>query len=145
MNFLGSLGRSVLLLSLGITSLLAQQVEVKRPKVVKSGPYANSEVVAHADYHTVVPKGCVLYVPDKFRSRAVVKPHGRFIIWPKFLQRNATWLHQYEVTLDQARGLSPIDPERMKRLKQTGKVVLAVYKRNPISVLPLKQKIREKK
>ncbi len=118
----------------------AQGSTFKRPKIAKSGPYVDSDILASSGFHTVVPRGAVLVVPQTHAKRKVAKPTGVFTIWPKFLRKNYGWIHKYEVTLDQASGKTPISDEKMESLKSMGKVVVAVYKNNPISVLPAKPK-----
>ena len=114
--------------------LSAQDSTFKRPKIAKSGPYVNSDILASSGYHTVVPRGAVIVVPETLAKHKVSEPTGVFTIWPNFLTKNYGWLYKYEVTLDQAKGKTKISPEKMEILRQTGKVVVAVYKNGPISM-----------
>lgn len=129
---------SIVMVSVSSPSLLAEGQTFTRPKIHKSGPYLNSDILVSSGFHTVVPKHAVLVVPDRLQQKKASKPSGRFIIWPKFLNKNYGWLYKQEVTLDQASGKTPLTEEKMEQLKSLGKVVVAVYKNNPISVLPPK-------
>ncbi len=139
-------GRTLPLLTIATVAILsilapvtsAQGPTFKRPKIAKSGPYVDSDILASSGFHTVVPRGAVLVVPERHAKRKISKPTGVFTIWPKFLRKNYGWIYKYEVTLDQASGKTPISAEKMESLKGMGKIVVAVYKNNPISVLPAK-------
>lgn len=133
---------SLLLCSVSIISLSsnlqAQSSTFKRPNIAKYGPYVNSDILTSDGLHTVVPKHAILFTPERLAHRKVAKPTGRFVIWPNFLSKNYGWIYKYEVTLDQASGKTPITEEQMLKIKSLGKVVVAVYKNGPISVLPPK-------
>lgn len=119
-------------------SVSAQEKKPFRPKIHRSDPYKSSDILVSSGYHTVVPKHAVLAVPERLKDRVPSKPNGKFIIWPKFLQKNFGWIHKHPVTWDQASGKTPITQEKMDHLRSLGKVVVAVYKNNPVSVLPSK-------
>lgn len=121
----------VLVYSLTISNTTA---EVQRPKIGGSGLYANSEVLISGGYHTVVPKGAVLAIPTNLKSKVSTKPSGDFLLWPKFLLKNHSWLLKKEITYAQASGENPINKTQMNMLTKSGKVVIAVMRNNPTSV-----------
>lgn len=112
----------------------------KRPTIANSNPYHNTDVLIDSKNHTILPKRCILFTPEKLATRVTTTRTKGFVVWPTFYLRNSSWIHTYEVTIEEAKGLKPIDSARIKRLQQLGKIIVAVYKRNPISVLPLKEK-----
>lgn len=112
--------------------------EFKRPKIAQSDPYHNTHILAIRGEHTIIPKGGALLIPDTLKEHIIEKPAGSFILWPTFYRKNFNWLHTFEVTLDQAKGLKPIEPAKLEALKRLNKIIVAVYRNNPISVLPPK-------
>lgn len=113
-------------------------------KVKEKNIYRTSDVLVSGGFHTVVPKRCVIFIPQNLTGKlALSKPGGTFIMWDKFLSKNHVWLHKMEVTFEEAVGERAIDKAKMKRVMQTGKVVIAVYKNRPVSMLPLKEKKEE--
>ncbi len=107
-----------------------------RPKIAKSDPYAISKILCYNGFHTLIPKQGVLFIPERFKERVLEsEAEGAFQVWPKFYRKNQGWIYTLNVTLDEAKGLKPIDSARMDQLKKLGKVVVTVYKHNPISML----------
>lgn len=129
-----SLGTFCIFACLSVIEGAHAEADSKRPSVAASGIYANSDILMSGGYHTVVPKGAVLAVPANLRSKVVKKPHGDFLIWPKFLAKNHYWLLKKEVSYAQASGAKPIEKFQMDMLQRSGKVVIAVMRNNPTSV-----------
>lgn len=119
---------------IGSLNLTAQEAEIKRPKIASTDIYERSDILVARNHHTLIPKGCALYVPDVHKSKFKDKAAGSFERLSVFYKANYSWLVTFEVTLDQAMGKAPIDETKLESLKRTGKVVIAVYQKNPISV-----------
>lgn len=137
--------QSILLIS-GLLALIPSAAltqtsgsKYQRPKIANPDPYANSDILVDKKTHTILPKHCILYIPKKLHAHSITSPQKNFTIWPKFYSQNTIWLHRLEVTLDQAKGLKPINPEKLEKIKQLGKIIVAVRHQNPISVLPPRQ------
>lgn len=97
--------------------------------------YSNSIVLFDGDHHTVIPYGAVLNLPEKLRERVVAAPAGSFLLWPSFLKRNEQWLASREVPLEMARGDKEENSRIMRNLTGSPKLLVSVYRGNPISIL----------
>ncbi|SHK27152.1 hypothetical protein SAMN02745181_3540 [Rubritalea squalenifaciens DSM 18772] len=138
----------VSLLVIGVSSLTnaepAQPTQRKKPKIAeKVNIYKVSAILVSSSKHTVVPEKAILYTPDALKSKVAKKPEGEFVKWSSFYKSNYSWLHLMEVSLEQARGLKPIDKTKIENLQRQGKMIIAVYKKNPITVTPYKEKESE--
>lgn len=112
----------------------AQPVVGARPKPDTS-PYTNSIVLSDGEMYTLVPNGAILHLPVQLQQYVVEKPVGNFLLWPSFLDRNEAWLAAQEVPLDMAKGDAKAAARVMNALVDPGKVLVSVYRSNPISVL----------
>ncbi|HBJ85725.1 MAG TPA: hypothetical protein DDZ88_18000 [Verrucomicrobiales bacterium] len=97
--------------------------------------YSNSIILFDGDNHTVVPHGAILNLPEKLRERVVAAPAGGFLLWPSFLKRNEQWLASREVPLEMAKGDKEASSTVMRNLADSPKLLVSVYRGNPISVL----------
>lgn len=102
---------------------------------VKRDVYQISDVLVDGGFHTVVPRGAVLSVPESLADRLASGPAGKFQFWPDFYARNKNWIKLQEVDVEVARGKMPIPENVIKMMETEPKMVLAVYKGNPITVL----------
>lgn len=85
-------------------------------------------------YWTFIPKGAVLFVPEKFSKRVnVASSAGKYIPFSEFRAKNRGWLSTYSVTLEQARGNDAISNDVRKVFANSGRVVVSVCKGGPIS------------
>ncbi len=82
----------------------------------------------------MIPKTALIFTPERYKDKVVGKPQGSLLSWDKFFKQNSGWIHVHEVTLLQARGKEVIDPKVIAAYKSMGKIVVAAYKRNPITV-----------
>ena len=132
---LSSFGVTVLIMT--AATLLSQPsfAEFKRPKISSSDPYLISEILVSEKNHTLLPKGSIINLPERHKKRFVSATTGDYVSLKKFIQKNYGWLMTYEVSLDEARGTKTITESKLKSIQQSGKVVIAVYKKNPISVM----------
>ncbi|MFC4993069.1 hypothetical protein [Rubritalea tangerina] len=138
-NSLCSLGLKALVITAAITVSQPLFAEFKRPKISVTDPYLNSEILVSGKYHTLVPKGSILFLPERHKKRVANAPTGDYISLKKFISKNYAWLSTHEVTLEQARGTAPLPEQKMKTLQQSGRVIIAQYKKNPISVRSTKE------
>jgi hypothetical protein len=120
-------------------SPIKPMVEVKR-----SSLYDSSHIIVHRGAYTIVPQKSILVLPPTLKDRISEKPEGKFILWPEFKRKNQQWVWTFEVTLDQARGLRAIPEQKIKDLEKLNRIVIALYRGNPISVLPLKIETAER-
>jgi len=97
--------------------------------------YDGSTIITLEDVHTVVPKGSVLHVPEGLAKMIVKQPKGKMMFWPAFLQKYPKLVTSKEVTWKTAKGEDPIKESEIKACVKGGKIVVAVFKKNPLSVL----------
>ena len=97
--------------------------------------YEGSTIITLEDIHTVVPKGSVLHVPEGLAKMIVKQPKGEMMFWPEFLQKYPKLVITKEVTWKTAKGEDPIKGSELKAFVEGGKIVVAVFKKNPLSVL----------
>ena len=101
--------------------------------------YKNSHIIVNRGEHTIIPKRSILFLPERIKTRVVEKPTGTFVLWPTFKRNNQNWIWTYEVTLDQAKGITPLPEGKIKDFAKLNRMVVALYRGNPVSVLPPKQ------
>ena len=90
----------------------------------------------HFNNDTVIlPKGAILNVPKKFKDNIVDSITGTLMSWPDFLAKYRGSLSFFDVDIPQASGQKDLDPTRFKAACGTNTIVIAVYNRNPISVV----------
>ncbi|RYD34680.1 MAG: hypothetical protein EOP87_08735 [Verrucomicrobiaceae bacterium] len=95
---------------------------------------AHSSYLKYDGSMTLVPKGAVLFVPERFRDAVVTGMSGKFTLWHEFSTRYRGLVTPFEVTLDQASGAKPIEEERLSVARRSGLILVAVLNGNPISV-----------
>ncbi len=103
----------------------------------RKGFYEGSVIIAVAKdaVHTVVPQGALLSLPTEMEGMVVKKPVGKLISWPEFLGRYRRMIATREVSWETAKGEDPIKEGEKKAFAVGGKIVVAVFKKNPITVL----------
>ena len=112
----------------------AQPVVGARPNP-NTSPFSQSIVLSDGEVYTLVPNGAILHLPAQLQQYVVDKPVGSFLLWPSFLDRNEAWLAAQEVPLEMARGDAKAAARVMNALVDPQKVLVSVYRSNPISVL----------
>ncbi len=95
---------------------------------------AHSEFIAMEAQVTLVPKGAILHVPERFKANVVSKPEGSILLWHEFLGRYRGMVACFDVTLKEASGETPLDAARFDAAVKSGLIVVAVHNRNPISI-----------
>jgi len=98
---------------------------------------SHSSFIQIDDSYTLVPKGAVLFVPPKMATVIVTEPHGTFVPWTEMQALNRGSLANFEVTLDQASGKTPIDPAKLEFAKRAGNLLVAVILGGAVSVAPV--------
>lgn len=97
--------------------------------------YRGAHILVNRGQHTIIPKGSIIYLPAKDKAKVTETPSGKFTFWPHFIKKNQSWIWLYEITLKQARGLEPIPEHKLKELAKLNRMIVATYKKNPISIL----------
>jgi len=101
----------------------------------KKDYYEGTTILVAGEDHTVVPQGAVISLPPKLTEMVAQKPRGKLLIWPLFIKKHARYITTKEVSWETAKGNDPITEQEEKAFTIGGKVVIAVYKKNPISVI----------
>ncbi len=113
--------------------------EFTRPEKTQLPPrtdlYASSKILNLNGKHTVVPRHSVLHVPPNLKRHLSKTPEGPLVFWPQFVSENQKLLTLQEVSLKNASGETPIPEEISRNVERAIKIVVAVYKGYPISVL----------
>jgi len=81
-----------------------------------------------------IPTDAILYVPDSLKARVTKEKGENMVLWPKFYRKNTSSFHTVEVSVDEFTGKKPVSEARMKQWQSLGRIVVAVYRGNPISV-----------
>lgn len=123
-----------LVVCLASSNLVFAEKKFRTPKFVTTDPYVLSDILVSGNTHTLLPKGCILFLPERHKHRLSKKGNGDYISFNDFYAKNYGWLTLCEVTEDQARGDQAFPEGKLKAMKESGKVVVAVLKKNPISV-----------
>jgi len=95
----------------------------------------HSEILSRGGFWTLVPDGAVLHLPAEMTERHGKGASGEFIPWAEFLRRNHAWLLPFEVSLEVAGGHEPIDEQQAEAWTEQQRIVVAVHRGGPISVL----------
>lgn len=112
----------------------------------RKGLLERSTILANNGNWTLLPKGAVIHTPDHLKDKIASGPGQLKILnWKPFLKKNHGWLHTYPISKEQAKGTKKITPAAIKAYKSIGKLVVATYNGNPVSVNPnsLKPEIKE--
>ena len=94
----------------------------------------NSEFVAFEGAVTLVPKGAILHVPDRYRANVVTAMTGKFMLWNEFSAKYRGVVSAFEVSIAEASGQAEIKPERLEAARKTGVILVATIQQNPVSV-----------
>lgn len=96
-----------------------------------------SEILNHQGLATLLPKGALLHLPESLAARSGIGDGQSAVVnWADFFRRNCQWIYPLKVRLEQALGEEPIDQALLARVAKSGKVVVATYFDQPISVRP---------
>ncbi len=103
--------------------------------------YKSSELLGSNGVHTLLPRKSVLFVPDHLKDKVLKERKGELVLWPQFLKENYLWLQTREVSLAIAKGEEPFSEAIQEIIPRSRKVIVAVYKRSPISVHTPKEEV----
>ncbi|MCW1926461.1 hypothetical protein OKA05_28175 [Luteolibacter arcticus] len=94
----------------------------------------NSEFITFEGAVTLVPKGSILHIPDRYRANVVSAMKGNFMLWSEFSARYRGLVGSFEVSMPEASGETEIKPERLEVARKTGLILVGTLNHNPISV-----------
>lgn len=95
----------------------------------------SSEIICFGDAMTLIPKRAILLTPKNLALRLKASAAAQLVTWGAFLPANRSWITTVEVSMEQAAGKVPISEATNDSMTKTGKLVVATYNGNPISVL----------
>ena len=98
--------------------------------------WQSSEILCFGDAMTLVPKHAVIQVPKNLAARLKLGSGAQLVTWSNFYPANRSWITTVEVSVEQAEGKVPLSVQTKELMTKSGKVVVATYDGNPISVLP---------
>jgi len=84
---------------------------------------------------TIIPKGAVIYVPEKLAAMVVETPsvESKFQAWQEFLVANRGRISTFEITFDQASGKTPVDADKLELARKADTLIVAVCRGGAIS------------
>ncbi|WP_411825794.1 hypothetical protein [Luteolibacter sp. AS25] len=94
-----------------------------------------SEFIAIDGNFVILPRGSVIYAPEAMQKHILDAPDGKLVTWADFLTKYRSMVSQMEVTMEEVKGEKPIAEERFESAAKNKQIVVAVYNRNPITVL----------
>jgi len=94
----------------------------------------NSEFITFDGVVTLVPKGAILHVPDRYSANVIATMTGKFVLWNEFSARYRSVVGGFEVAIAEASGQAEIKPERLEAARKTGTILVATMNQNPVSV-----------
>jgi hypothetical protein len=102
---------------------------------VNNDPNKNRLFLYDGSNYTRVPVGSVLALPANYRNRVLEKPKGDLMLWPEFVAKNKDWVGGWEVPITMVYGDTEQNKNVMKQISQDTRVLVALFKGNPITVL----------
>lgn len=115
----------------------------KYKRSTEIGLAESSDFLCNGTIWTIIPKNSIINLPDRLKSKVLAMPKGKFVPWDEFLLKNPAWLTTAKVDLATSSGESKVDENRLLQFRQTGKIVVAVLEKSPISVTPEALKTEE--
>jgi hypothetical protein len=94
-----------------------------------------SEILSYNGLTTLVPKGALLSVPERYRARIGPAEGNRLVRWPEFLRHNRNWLRTFEVSREQAEGREEFSEQALESIEKNELVVIATIASGPVSIL----------
>ncbi|MEK7951305.1 hypothetical protein [Luteolibacter soli] len=94
----------------------------------------NSEFITFDGAVTLVPKGAILHVPDRYKNNVIPELQGNFSLWNNFSTRFRGVVVSFEVSIAEASGQAEIKPERLEAARKAGVILVATINQNPVSV-----------
>lgn len=100
---------------------------------------SRAQILCSGGALTLVPKRAVLQYPEKYADRLKPVAGAKVLSFPDFYAANRNWITTFEVSRAQAEGREPLAKDAKASMVKSGSLVIATYRGNPISVLPLEQ------
>ena len=116
------------------TAVLEKELGVEAPRPAAQSIIAQSEIITDGENWTLVPKGAVLFVPERNTENVGTKPVGSLLMWREFLAKNPAWVSTHEVSYEQATGETPLPEGSMEHWQKRNCIVVAVHRGGPISL-----------
>lgn len=98
---------------------------------------SRSEILCYNGALTLIPKRAVLQYPQNLADRLKAQPGARVVGWPEFFAANRGWITTVEVSKVQAMGRQALSEDTATHITKCGKLVVATFNGNPISVHPV--------
>ena len=117
-------------------SLFEHVISSDEQPLTKTNLPNESKYITNKKVTTIVPKDAILHIPESLKKFVISEPTGDLHMWAKFYGQNRNLVSHFEVTLKQASGLAPIDPNRITVAKKENKIIVAVMRGNPTSFIP---------
>lgn len=95
---------------------------------------SNSEFIAFGGNVTILPKGAILYVPERFKANVVTKMEGNLMLWPEFVARYPGLVARVDVTMEEVSGQKPFKADRLEAERKRNLILVGTYNQNPITV-----------
>jgi hypothetical protein len=121
------------------TRLVAEEPKKKNMHPSQSSILDRSTVISSGRYWTIVPKGSVMHVPEKYEERIDAGQEGSYLDFLEFVRKNRGWVETRNVTLQQARGKAPVGESVSEGLKNSDHLVVSVFRNGPISMRPYEE------
>lgn len=102
----------------------------------------SSDVIVFNGLTTLVPKGAILKLPERYSDRVGKDRHertNRVVTWPEFYSRNRGWITTVEVTRALAHGEARFAEELIKQLRKSPNMVVSTLATGPIGMIPHKE------
>ena len=109
------------------------KITTKKPRTF--GFLEMSDFVTDGTDTVILPKGSVLFCPEKHSKRILKAPKGKIISFNAFIAANRNWITTLEVSPQRIRGNEPITDEERVNLEKAGKIVISTMRQNPVTVI----------
>lgn len=96
----------------------------------------DSDFLSYNGNVTLVPKGAILNLPEKFSNRMKLDEKAKILTFSEFSVLNRGWVTTLELDIETAFGKKPFDPKKVEWMKNSGRLIIATYQGGAISVLP---------
>lgn len=120
-----------------VTKFEGRKAELPENLSILGDIYENSEVLIYGDYHTIVPKGALIYIPPTFKKRISKgpQPQSQLVWWPEFYSKNRGWITHREITIEQVEGRGTFPEDVVEVILTDHKVVVATHEQGPVTCL----------
>jgi len=108
--------------------------EKPKPSKKKRSILEKCTILAFGGKWTLVPKGAIRNLPDRFAGRVALKASGKYTPFSKFLGVNRGWIRTQELTTDQIRRAKEIDTHVQKNKFNASYVVITTHNHRPVSL-----------